>query len=178
MAIRKASAYSKMKSRPFTRISRQKGKSYIKTVPTHKVVKFHLGNQKEHRLGNHHFGVGLFAEQQVQMRETAIEAARQALTKTMDEKATGNYYMAVKIFPHHFIRENKTAAGAGADRISTGMTQSYGIIIGRMARVPAGKILFLITTTTEDLARVARDALGQVRSKLPGKTRIVFQKLG
>jgi large subunit ribosomal protein L10e len=167
-----------MKSRPFTRISRNKSKSYIKTVPAHKVVKFHLGNQKEYRAGNHAYGVGLFAEGTVQIRDTAIEAARQMLVKIMDEQAAGQYYMGVRIFPHHFLRENKTAAGVGADRMSTGMTHSYGIIIGRVARVPAGKLLFLITTVTQDQARIARDALSQVRPKLPGKTRVVFQKLG
>lgn len=177
MAIRKASAYSKMKARPYTRQSRNKSKSFIKTIPMHKVVKFHIGNQKDFREGKHTHGVALLSEQRVQIRDTALEASRQALTKLLDERAPGQYYLAVKVFPHHFIRENKTAAGAGADRISTGMTQSFGVIIGRMALVEPGKVIFMITGTTDTVARIARDGLSQIRAKLPGRTRIVFQKL-
>jgi large subunit ribosomal protein L10e len=95
----------------------------------------------------------------------------------MDENALNLYYLAVKVVPQHFMRENKTAAGAGADRMSTGMTQSYGIIIGRGAIVPAGRPVFFISAATDAVARIARDALAQVKSKLPGRTRIVFQKL-
>lgn len=177
MALRKASAYSKMKARPFTRVSRNKGKSYIKTVPVHKVVKFHIGNQADYRAGKHTYAVALFTEERVFIRDSALEAARQALTKKMDENALNLYYLSVKVVPHHFMRENKTAAGAGADRMSTGMTQSYGVIIGRGALVPAGRPVFFISAATDTVARIARDALGQIKSKLPGRTRIVFQKL-
>ena len=45
MGDRKASAYSKKPVVPFTRISRKKGKAFIKTVPAQKIVKFHMGNE-------------------------------------------------------------------------------------------------------------------------------------
>ena len=51
MALRKASAYSKMKVVPFTRISKQKSKSYIKTVPPQSIVKFTMGSEKLYREG-------------------------------------------------------------------------------------------------------------------------------
>lgn len=175
MALRKASAYSKFQARPFTRISRNKSKSYIKTIPQQKVVKYHIGSQKDFREGKHPYAVTLFSKEKVQVRDNALEAARQALTKVMDEQALGQYYLAVKVFPHHFLRENKTAAGAGADRMSTGMTQSYGIIIGRAAQVRAGQELFMISCSTDKIARIARDALLSVKAKMPCATKIVFQ---
>jgi len=175
MAIRKASAYTRYVGRPFTRTSRNKSKSYIKTIPTSKVVKYHIGNQKDFRDGKHPFIVRCVAEKRVHIRDVAIEAARQSLTKVMDEKASGQYYLAVKIFPHNFLRENKTAAGAGADRMSTGMTQSYGIIIGRSARVFSGQDVFFISCANEKSARIARDALKAIRAKMPCETRIVFE---
>ncbi|MBI3334107.1 50S ribosomal protein L16 [Candidatus Pacearchaeota archaeon] len=178
MALRKASAYSKFPARPFTRTSKNKSKSYIKTIPFPKVVKYHIGSQKDYREGKHTHAVRLFSEERVQLRDNALEAARQALTKVMDEKALGQYYLAVRVFPHHFLRENKTAAGAGADRMSTGMTQSYGIIIGRAAQVGAGQEVFFISCVNERIARIARDALIAVKAKLPCATRIVFQELG
>ena len=177
MAIRKASAYSKMKVRPFTRTSRNKNKAFIKTVPQNKIVKYHIGNQKDYRAGKHAYRVLLLSEERVQMRDNAIEAARMALTKSMDEQALGLYYLAVKVYPHHFLRENKTAGGAGPDRISTGMTQSFGVIIGRAALVQPGQPVFIITGTTDKIARIARDSLVAIKSKLPCKTRIIFEAI-
>ena len=39
MALRKASAYSKKKVLPYTRVSKRRQKSFIKTVPNQKIVK-------------------------------------------------------------------------------------------------------------------------------------------
>ena len=177
MALRKAGTYSKKYARPFTRTSRNKSKSYIKTIPVTKVVKFHVGNQIDYANGKHTYAVSMISEQKVQVRDTALEAARMALTKELDEKILGQYYLAVKVYPHHFLRENKLAAGAGADRMATGMTQSYGVIIGRAALVGAGQPLFFISTATEKGAQIARDALQKVRAKVPCATRLVFRKL-
>ncbi len=46
MAVRKSLSYSKKHSRPYTRVSRAKSKSYIKVVPPNKVVKYNIGNQR------------------------------------------------------------------------------------------------------------------------------------
>lgn len=177
MALRKASAYSKFKVRPFTRISRNKSKSYIKTIPQNKVVKFHQGSQKDYAEGKHTHVVTMFAEEKVQIRDNALESARMAMTKVLDENILGQYYLTIKAFPHHFLRENKTAAGAGADRLSSGMTHSYGVIIGRAAIVGAGKSIFAISCANEKAARISRDALEMIKAKVPCKTRIVFEKI-
>lgn len=177
MAIRKASSYSQKKARPFTRNSRNKSKSYIKTVPQNKVVKYHIGNQKDYRLGKHSYVVRMISEGKSQMRDNALEAARQFLTKALDEQAPAQYYLAVKVFPHHFLRENKTAAGAGADRMSSGMTHSYGIVIGRAAMVKPGQDVFFISCANDKVARIARDSLAAVKSKMPCKTTIIFEKI-
>ena len=177
MALRKASAYSKFEAKPFTRISKKKGKSYIKTVPHNKIVKFHHGAQKHFKENKHNYTVTMISEEKVLIRDCAIEAARQAITKVMDDKMLGQFYLAVKVFPHHFLRENKTAGGAGADRVSTGMTQSYGIVIGRAAIVGAGKSIFFVSCATDKGARIARDALEMIKAKVPCRTRIVFEKI-
>ncbi len=178
MAIRKASSYSKFKARPFTRISRNKSKSYIKTVPQQKIVKFHTGNRKDFQTGKHTHVVRMLSEQNIQVRDNALESARMLITKRLDEEIPGQYYLAVKAYPHHLLRENKAAGGtAGADRISTGMTQSFGIIIGRAALIRAGSDVFLISCSSEKAARISRDALQSARAKIPAATKIVFQKL-
>lgn len=175
MALRKASAYSQKRARPFTRTARKKGKDYIKTVPFSKVAKFNGGNASEFNQGKYKFIVRLVAEERVQIRDNALEAARMYLTKQMDTAAIGQYFLAVKVYPHHMLRENKTAAGAGADRLSSGMKHSYGIVIGRAALLAPGKEVFFIACATEKAARSARAAMGDIRSKIPGRCRIYFE---
>jgi len=46
MALRKGSAYSKRYARPYTRKSKKRSKSYIKTVPNSRIVKFQMGDTK------------------------------------------------------------------------------------------------------------------------------------
>jgi large subunit ribosomal protein L10e len=176
MALRKASAYSKRIARPFTRNSRSKGKAYIKMVPHNKIAKFHIGDQKAYMEGKHPFIVKLIVEDKVQIRDNALEAGRMFVTKMMDEKAIGQYYLAVKVFPHHLLRENKTAAGAGADRISSGMKHSYGIVIGRAAIVKPGQEVFMVSCATEKVAKDAREALKMIKAKIPSRTHVIFEK--
>ena len=177
MGLRKALAYSKKNARPYTRHSRRKDKSYIKTVPFSKIVKFNGGDAVGFKEGKHTHSVTLVSEQWSQIRDNALEACRMLITKQMDTKAPGQYYLEVKVHPHHLLRENKSAAAvAGADRISTGMTQSFGVVVGRAAIVGYGKEIFLISCANEKAARVARDALVMTKSKVPCKTKIVFEK--
>ncbi len=178
MALRKALAYSKKGARPYTRNSRRKDKSYIKTVPYSKIVKFDAGTRKDYEQGKNGYEVSLHAEQNVQIRDNALEACRMLLTKQMDEGAPGQYFLLVKVHPHHLLRENKSAAAvAGADRISTGMTQSFGVVIGRAAMVKPGQQLFFVSCATEKGAQVAKAAMQMIKSKVPCKTRVVFDKL-
>ncbi len=178
MALRKASSYSKMKARPYTRHSRIKNKAYIKTIPQNKIVKFSMGSQKDYVQDKHSFVVRLLAEEDVQIRDTALEASRMFLVKVLDSTAPGQYFMMLKVHPHHFLRENKSAAAvAGADRISTGMTQSFGVIIGRAALVKSGQEIFFISCANEKSARIAKDALASVKAKIPCATKVIFEKL-
>lgn len=178
MGLRKALAYSKKRARPYTRNSRRKDKSYIKTIPFSKIVKFSGGDQKGYEEGKHTYNVKLIADEWAQIRDNALEACRMLVIKQLDNQALGQYFLEVKVHPHHFLRENKSAAAvAGADRISTGMTQSFGVIIGRAGMVNAGKEIIFVSCANEKAARIARDALIMTKSKLPCKTKIVFEKI-
>lgn len=142
-----------------------------------KIVKYNLGNQKDYQEGKHSYGVSLVAEEYSQIRDNAIEACRMLLVKIMDTQAPGQYFMLVKIHPHHLMRENKSAAAvAGADRISTGMTQSFGVVIGRAALVQKNQELFFISCANEKAARAAKLAMKSAKPKVPCKTKVVFQK--
>lgn len=176
-SLRKASAYSKRKVRPFTRVSNRRKKAFIKTKPHNKVVKVIAGNQKDWNAEKHKFRVSLISSEKVQIRDNALEAVRMFLTKSMDRGAPGQYFMRLKVYPHHILRENKTAAGAGADRLSSGMKHSYGVNVGRAAIVSEGKDIFVITTLNEKGAQHAKKVMGMVKSKLPCKTKVFYEKL-
>ncbi len=177
MALRKASAYSKKKARPFTRRSRSRQKAYIKTVPGIKIAKFQMGSQKAYEGGKHPYIIRLISDERIQIRDNALEACRMYINKVLDREALGQYFLAVKVYPHHILRENKTAAGAGADRLSSGMKHSYGITIGRAAIVNAGKEVFFVSCENEKSARVARGALQDIKAKLPCRSRVIFEKV-
>ena len=177
MAVRKAASYSGKKARPFTRVSKSKNRAYIKVNPNNKIAKYQQGSGKDFREGKHKYMVKLTTENRVQVRDLALEASRMLVTKMMEQKAQGQFYLRLKVYPHHLLRDNKTAAGAGADRLSTGMTHSYGIIAGRVALMKPGKEIFTISCANDKVARIARDSLRKVKPKIPGKTKISFEKI-
>ena len=177
-ALRKASAYSKKIVRPYTRKSARKNRAYIKTVPPSKIVKFSMGNQAAYNQKKHPLVVKLIAIEKVQMRDNALESCRQQIFKILETEVPGEYAFNIKVYPHHILRENKTAAGAGADRLSSGMKHSFGVAIGREAIVPKNKELFFISCANEKAVKSARNALNKTKSKIPCRTKIVFEKLG
>ena len=177
MALRKASSYSRKKARPYTRNSKSKAKAYIKTVPIVKIAKYTSGSARDFEENKHPYVVKLMSDEAIQIRDNALEAARMYLVKMMDRGALGQYFLSVKVHPHHMLRENKTAAGAGADRLSSGMKHSYGIVIGRAAMVKSNQEVFFISCANEKSARIARDALQDIKAKLPCRAKISFEKV-
>ncbi|MBU0466938.1 MAG: 50S ribosomal protein L16 [Nanoarchaeota archaeon] len=177
MALRKASSYSKKRVRPYTRKSSKRKKAYIKAIPVLKIVKYNMGDKKGFTDGKHKYNVTLVSTEKAQMRDNALESCRTTINKTLDKEIPGNYYFIIKVYPHHILRENKTAAGAGADRLSSGMKHSFGVAAGRAAIINKGKEIFFVSCTTEKAARVVRAALTKVKPKVPFKNRIVFEKV-
>ena len=176
-SLRKASAYSKKKVRPYTRKSKNKSKAYIKVIPHNKIVKYNLGNIKAFNDGNLKFHLNLISDEKVQIRDNALESGRLIINKNLEKRIPNQFYLEIKVYPHHILRNNKTAAGAGADRLSSGMTHSFGVVEGRAAIVKAGKEIFFVATDTEQNSRIAREVLSMVKAKIPCKSRIIFEKV-
>jgi len=74
MGLRKANAYSKRKVVPFTRFSKKRTKSFIKTVPPQKIVKFEMGRSDLLALGKLPHIVEVSSTEDVQIRHNAFEA--------------------------------------------------------------------------------------------------------
>ena len=84
-ALRKASAYSKKRVVPYTRISKKKSKSYIKSVPAQKIVKYTMGNQSGFKDGKFPYKLTLVTDENIQIRHNALEACRQYVNKKLEK---------------------------------------------------------------------------------------------
>lgn len=168
--LRKWCAYRTIE-RPYTRFSKYRKKAFVKSRPGKKVIKFDMGDI---RGGKNQFPLvlSLISKEIGLVRANAIEAARVVALREL-EKKLGRlaFYFQVKMVPHHAIRENPLAAGAGADRLSTGMKHSFGKIIGTAARIEPKKELMVVYVQKEN-EEVARNALKKASKKLPLRTTI------
>ena len=170
MPLRRASAYSKKPARPFTRKSNVKSKSYIKTIPPQKIVKFKMGDIKGFEEGRFNFIIRIKSGENIQIRDLALEACRQTANRIFEKELIGQYFFEVKVFPHHIIRENKVyGGGSKGERVNTGMKQSFGTTMGRAAFVKKDQVLFIVGVNTEKAMKLAMETLRKIKSKLPCK---------
>ena len=160
--LRKGVAYRKLE-RPYTRRSKYKSKGYVRGNPKNKIVMYDQGNQR----AEYPSKIVLRSNDDVQLRHNAIESARLTIGKHMERRVGKmNYKMRIRMYPHHVLRENPLAAGAGADRMSTGMKRSFGKPIGVAAQVVKGKELFEIHAEKNHVKH-AKKALQRAKYKLP-----------
>jgi large subunit ribosomal protein L10e len=174
-SLRKAIAYSKKRVVPYTRVSKKKSKSFIKTVPYQKIVKFTMGNEQLLNNGKLTHQLTVVSTEKVQLRHNALEACRQFINKKLDKELSGQYLFRVIPFPHHIQRENKMLTGAGADRMQTGMQLSFGKVAGKAAILKANSGIFFVAVANPRAEKFAREVLKKVKSKLPCKTKILTE---
>lgn len=159
--------------KPYTRFSKYKKLSYVRARPVCKVVRFEggeFGKKYDYRLS-------LVSTARIQIRDNAIEAARQSMGRLL-EKTLGKtgYYMQVRMYPHHVLRENPLASGAGADRLSTGMAHSFGKPIGIAAQVNEGQPMFSVLINKENI-ELGMKSLKRASHKLPCKLKILVEEI-
>jgi large subunit ribosomal protein L10e len=148
-------------------------REYIESIPSSKVNKFVMGTFKQ----DYNIVVRLIAEQQGQIRDNALEAARTAANKILSrDVGDTNYYLAVRKYPHIILRENKLIATAGADRLQEGMRRAFGKPIGLAARVTDGDTVIEVRTYKEHLDKV-KEALRVTSAKLPIKVDLSISTL-
>ena len=175
MGLRKANAYSKRKVTPYTRVGKRRQKSFIKTVPPSKIIKFEMGQPGLEARKKLHHKITVISTEDVQIRHNALEACRQYINKKTDRECNGQYTFKIVPYPHHIQRENKMLTGAGADRMQTGMQLSFGKATGKAAIVKKGKTIFILTLPNEKAVAATRKVLKQVKAKLPCKIKILYE---
>ncbi len=148
----------------WTRFSKKRPrKSFVKALPHNAVQLFNMGDAGK----AYEMEMELISGGAIQIRDNAIEAARQAANKYLEKQILGNYYFRVLIFPHNVIRENKMIVGAGADRLQKGMRKSFGRPSDRAARIRAKQKIFTIRFMRKDF-EIVKDAMRRATSKLSG----------
>lgn len=175
MALRRMKAYHS-KKRPYTRKSRAKSKAYIKTIPPTKIVKFAMGNIAKFSKKKFNYTINLVSKANSQIRDNAIESARQVIHRDLEENVGKNYYFAVSLYPHNVLREHKIAAVAQSDRFFSGMKHAFGSPIGLSARVKPGKEIFTIAVEKSAIP-IARRIYKKVKPKLSCKTFIEVKEI-
>ena len=164
MGLRPARTFSDAKKVAWARFSRRTPrKSFVKSMPHNALTIYNMGNSK----GSYEIVTELVATKKVLVRDNALEAARQAVNKLLEKALPNGYYFKVFVFPHNVIRENKMIAGAGADRLQSGMAHPYGRPSERGAFVKKGQIAFSVAHMEKD-ADLIKEAYRRARCKLSG----------
>ena len=160
--IRKFVSYRRIE-RPYTRTSKYKGKAYIKITPNIKIIGFELGSPKK----KFQYTLNLVSKDNLQIRDNALESAKQTSNKILESTlGISGYHLKLKPYPHHVLRENPVASGAGADRFSTGMQKAFGKPIGNAAQIKKGGTIFQLSIDKSNL-ELAKTALTRASKKLP-----------
>ena len=169
---RKFAAYRSIE-RPYTRRSKYSKKSYIKANPPVKVVRFVMGDKETKKF---EYTLNLISKTDLQIRNSAIESGRLTAIRIL-EKQIGKvgFHFRILIYPHHVLRENPLASGAGADRMSTGMKMSFGKPIGLAARVFKGDVICTVKCDEKHLA-IAKQAMNRFKNKVPTSCLVEIRK--
>ncbi len=166
MPQKPGSMYREVKGQAYTR------KEYIGGVPHVRVGQFTMGD----RTREFENELTLVSEEKCQIKDAALEAARVTLTRVLT-KGLGedNFRAKILVYPHHVLRENKQATGAGADRLSEGMRRSFGKKIGNAARVNQNQEIIKIWV--DDGISIGQEALRKASMKLPMPCRKKIEKM-
>ena len=140
--------------------------------PNPRITSFETGNVKK----QFPYTLQLNSKVHIQIRDNALESARLTANRFLERNlGTSSYFMKLRKYPHHILRENPIAAGAGADRFSTGMKKAFGKPIGLAARIREGHTIYEVSVNKNGLS-VAKAALQRASKKLPCTTAIVVNE--
>jgi len=166
--IRPAHCY-KWDSPSFTRVSKTPSNSYITGIPGNKILHFTYGKPELYEKE-----ISVIYKSKIMVRHNAMEAARIAAQNFLLKNLKENFSLLVRTYPHHVMRENTQATGAGADRVQQGMRQSFGRAIGRTAKIYKGQKFVSIFVHPENV-EIAKQAAERMLSKLPGDKTIIVE---
>lgn len=175
MGLRPAKCYREVKGRPYTRKAiRVMKKAFIRGIPGSKIRIFDMGNKSKREWD---MGVDLVTKDLVQVRHNQLESVRMAVFRRLNKDiGRQNFFFRIRAYPHHVMRENAMATGAGADRFQQGMRHAFGKPIGTAARLKKGKTLLSVYVDDEKHVVTIKDAFRVARNKLSGSYSVKIRK--
>jgi large subunit ribosomal protein L10e len=147
-------------------------KDYIRKIPGSRIVQYDMGNLS----GEFPLTVSLAVKEPAQLSHNALEAARIASNRYMQRRSGRmGYQLKIRVYPHHIVRENPMATGAGADRVQDGMRKAFGKPVSSVALVKANQKVLTIKTNKKNF-KDAKEALRRAAMKFPVPCRVVVDK--
>ena len=143
---------------------------YIHRRPQLKIRRFSMGDPSK----DYKYVVSLVSLFPGKIGGSAIESARITANKVLDSSGV-LYFFKVAIYPHEIVRTHKQMGFAGADRLSQGMSRSFGKATSRAARVSANKPILIFFTNKEGVD-LAKTALKKASKKLPISCKITVKE--
>jgi large subunit ribosomal protein L10e len=169
MSEKPASMYRKIDKPSYTR------RDYVTGIPGSKIAQHQMGDLQADG-DDYPVQISLVPEEECQLRHGSLEASRLSANRHLiKELGEGNYKMQLRKFPHQIIRENKQATGAGADRVSDGMRQAFGVPVGTAARIYPGERLFTAYCDV-DQADTVKEAFRRAYNKITPPCKIVVER--
>ncbi len=169
MGLRPARTCRNLGKAPWARYSKKvPKKSFVKAMPHLSLLVYKMGDSTK----VYEKTFDYVAQGPIQLRDNALESARQAANKYLERVMLMNYLLTVRIYPHNVIRENKMIAGAGADRLQKGMRKSFGRATDRAARIFTGQPIFTVRFFAAQEAHI-HEAFRRAKSKLSGAFKLV-----
>jgi large subunit ribosomal protein L10e len=162
--LRKFCAYRRLE-RPYTRTSKFRAKAFVRAKPVCRIVRFDMGDLNKET--EFEYTVRLISKASIQVRDNAIESARQVVSRLLTKHVGKNgWIFKIRVYPHHILRENPLASGAGADRMSTGMQKSFGKPIGIAAQIRKGQVIFQVGVNKQHV-EAAKKSISRAATKMP-----------
>lgn len=147
-------------------------KDYIRKIPGSRIVQYDMGNLS----ADFPLVVSLAVKEPAHLSHNALEAARIASNRYMQRKSGRmGYELKIRVFPHHIVRENPMATGAGADRVQDGMRKAFGKPVSSVAVVKANQKVLTIKTNKRYF-KDSKEALRRAAMKFPVSCKIVIDK--
>ncbi len=138
-------------------------REYVNGVPGVRITNFEMGDKK----AEFPYEVSLKMDEEIQIRQGALESGRVAATGYMNKNVgEKNYKMKLNVFPFEILRENPMATGRKADRYGNGMSRPFGRPIGLAARLEKDQKLITAWVEEKDIDD-AKEAFRRTRMKMP-----------
>ncbi|MFX1308742.1 MAG: 50S ribosomal protein L16 [Promethearchaeota archaeon] len=165
--------YNKWSRRPYQyKRSSNRRREFARGGTQSKIVRYWGGN-KSVPFEEWELTVGLKVNSQIQISSNTLEAIRITINGVLQRKlGRQNYRLRIRPKPFQKFRENRMLAFAGADRVQSGMRNSFGRSTGVCARVRAGQIVAEVGTFIRNLPLI-RDRLRVASMKISSSCQIV-----